>query len=419
MSNETGGGQTRNGPSEPTRRSSHEAESEPARQESSPEIPRRREFNERYNLAFLDEDLPRASVRQVLKHYAASVGIYGGLLLFVTLNPWFSSLLSIEYDGVTGLQIYYYLFAVYLVLTPILLLVGRPRSLWASKNLLILGFAWRVIRTLFHRDSKCDWWDCKPDYKERNALMFLLIKLFYGPLMLHSLLLELGKISALRFRLLFDPAWLDALDAWFFIYISALFTLDSLLFFIGYSTESGLLRNRLRYAETNVFRILVCIACYAPFNMVTTSILGPSNQQLLLFQGDLTHPMTWILRGLAAFFLLSLVSSSLFLFTKASNLTNRGIVTTGPYAVVRHPGYIAKNLFWLMTLIPLFFPDTEAIDFSWGAYLIICLKTLFGWLGWGTIYFLRAITEEQFLRRDPDYVAYCRKVKYRFIPGVY
>jgi protein-S-isoprenylcysteine O-methyltransferase Ste14 len=50
---------------------------------------------------------------------------------------------------------------------------------------------------------------------------------------------------------------------------------------------------------------------------------------------------------------------------------------------------------------------------------LYCGTIVWGFIGWGTIYFLRALTEEKFLMRDPDYVAYCRKVKYRFIPGIY
>jgi protein-S-isoprenylcysteine O-methyltransferase Ste14 len=131
------------------------------------------------------------------------------------------------------------------------------------------------------------------------------------------------------------------------------------------------------------------------------------------------HPVTWILRAFAAFFLLLLVSSSLSLFTRASNLTNRGIVDWGPYRIIRHPGYFAKNMFWLMTLIPAFVPNKVDPRFTWPAYLLFCATLVWGFLGWGTLYFLRSITEERFLMRDPDYVAYCKKVRYRFIPGVY
>ena len=39
------------------------------------------DFNERYNLAYQSPDTPRASVFQVVKHYFASVVVYGCLLL--------------------------------------------------------------------------------------------------------------------------------------------------------------------------------------------------------------------------------------------------------------------------------------------------------------------------------------------------
>ena len=44
--------------------------------------------------------------------------------------------------------------------------------------------------------------------------------------------------------------------------------------------------------------------------------------------------------------------SSVALGFKASNLTNRGIVSRGPYAFVRHPAYAAKNLAWWIGAVP-------------------------------------------------------------------
>jgi protein-S-isoprenylcysteine O-methyltransferase Ste14 len=217
-----------------------------------------------------------------------------------------------------------------------------------------------------------------------------------------------------------DHSWFNHFDMGYMMIISGVFFLDSMLFIVGYHTESGLLRNRLRYAETNFFHILVCIACYGPLNKATSALLMDSNQDpYIVFRGDVTHPVTWILRGFAVLFLLLLTSASLSLFTKASNLTNRGIVDWGPYRIIRHPGYLAKNLFWLMTLIPVFFPNTADPRFSWPTFLAYATATIMGCIGWGTLYFLRAITEERFLSRDPDYMAYCQRVKYRFIPGVY
>ena len=180
------------------------------------------------------------------------------------------------------------------------------------------------------------------------------------------------------------------------------------------------MKNQVRYVETSLAGLVVCLLCYPPFNLVTSTFFGASNEQInILFRGSLHHPVTWILRGVAVLALLLLTSASFSLFTKASNLTHRGIVRHGPYAWVRHPGYVGKNLFWLATLIPVFFAvDTSDPTFPWGRHLLYCLATAGGFIAWSTIYVLRALTEEKLLRQDPEYVAYCQKVKYRFIPGL-
>jgi protein-S-isoprenylcysteine O-methyltransferase Ste14 len=94
------------------------------------------------------------------------------------------------------------------------------------------------------------------------------------------------------------------------------------------------------------------------------------------------------------------VWASISLGFKASNLTNRGIVKTGPYRFVRHPAYAAKVLIWII----------QGIFFGQFGIFIM--------LGFMLIYFLRAWTEERHLSMDPDYVEYMRLVKWRFIPGI-
>ena len=82
---------------------------------------------------------------------------------------------------------------------------------------------------------------------------------------------------------------------------------------------------------------------------------------------------------------------------------SRGIVTKGAYAIVRHPAYICKNLFWWIVLIPAI-PNTPL--------------AIFGMVFWTVMYYFRAITEERHLMCDPDYQVYCGKVKWRFVPGI-
>lgn len=378
------------------------------------------EFNRKYNLGYLDPKLGPATFGKALKHYVVSALLYGATLLFLSVNPWFRDLLRIQVGGLPGISafgLYCYGYAAYLVIAPLIFFIFRPRSLWVSKNLLIAGYLGRLVRTIFGTKTDAGW---KPSYEEKHALAFFLIKVFYGPLMINSALMEFNGWPELVRAFRIDPTLFNHFDKGYLLFVSGVFFLDSMLFIVGYHSESGLLRNRLKYAETNFWHIAVCVACYAPFNMATSALLGPSQQTpYIMFRGDVTHPMTWILRGLAVVSLLLLTSASLSLFTRASNLTNRGIVRRGPYRFIRHPGYLGKNLFWLMTLLPVFFANTAAPGFVWKDYLAFCAATILGFIGWGTLYFLRAITEERFLSRDPDYVAYCQKVKYRFIPGVY
>ncbi len=94
------------------------------------------------------------------------------------------------------------------------------------------------------------------------------------------------------------------------------------------------------------------------------------------------------------------VAATVALGFKSSNLTNRGIVTRFPYNIVRHPAYIGKNLLWFIE------------------FLFLSQKHLGLLIGFFIIYLLRAWTEERHLKKDPDYVAYMKKVKYRFIPGI-
>jgi len=94
------------------------------------------------------------------------------------------------------------------------------------------------------------------------------------------------------------------------------------------------------------------------------------------------------------------VWASVSLGFKASNLTNRGIVRSGPYQYVRHPAYVAKLMIWIL----------QGVFFAQFGIFIL--------LGFIVIYVLRAWTEERHLSRDSDYLAYKQSVRWWFIPGV-
>ncbi len=45
-----------------------------------------------------------------------------------------------------------------------------------------------------------------------------------------------------------------------------------------------------------------------------------------------------------------------------SNLTDRGIITNGPYAWTKHPAYVSKNLFWWFAVLPFFAVTGSVVD---------------------------------------------------------
>lgn len=79
------------------------------------------------------------------------------------------------------------------------------------------------------------------------------------------------------------------------------------------------------------------------------------------------------------------------------------VISTGPYAYVRHPMYSGALLMFGLT--PL------ALGSYWSLLIVIPLAAVFAW---------RLLDEERVLKRDlPGYAAYCDKVCYRLVPGVW
>jgi protein-S-isoprenylcysteine O-methyltransferase Ste14 len=82
---------------------------------------------------------------------------------------------------------------------------------------------------------------------------------------------------------------------------------------------------------------------------------------------------------------------------------NQRVVSTGPYAVVRHPMYASAGLYLLG--MPL------ALGSYWGLLPLGPVLPLLVW---------RLLDEERLLARDlPGYTDYQRRVRYRLVPGVW
>jgi protein-S-isoprenylcysteine O-methyltransferase Ste14 len=125
----------------------------------------------------------------------------------------------------------------------------------------------------------------------------------------------------------------------------------------------------------------------------------------LLFRPDGAH----LLWGVRAGFLLQLAGliaaiASLVALGRSFGLVaaDRGLVTLGPYALVRHPvyaGYLLAELGYFMQAI------------SWRNALVLLLATACN-MG-------RAVAEERVLSASQEYRRYREQVRWRLIPGIW
>ena len=77
------------------------------------------------------------------------------------------------------------------------------------------------------------------------------------------------------------------------------------------------------------------------------------------------------------------------------------VISTGPYALVRHPMYAGSFLYILAT--------PPALGSWWGLLAAAALAPFFVW---------RLLDEERILKEKlPGYADYCAKLRWRLIPG--
>jgi protein-S-isoprenylcysteine O-methyltransferase Ste14 len=129
----------------------------------------------------------------------------------------------------------------------------------------------------------------------------------------------------------------------------------------------------------------------------------------------LDHRFAWssvpLYAMIAGDILTALCFYSMFLVFRENTFTSatieiaedQKVISTGPYAFVRHPMYAGGSLLFIGT--PL------ALGSYWGLLAFVAVLPALIW---------RLLDEEKFLARNlPGYVEYCARVPWRLIPGVF
>jgi protein-S-isoprenylcysteine O-methyltransferase Ste14 len=238
----------------------------------------------------------------------------------------------------------------------------------------------------------------------RKVLLNFVLRCYYIPVMVSQVALGfqdtigLAAIRFLNYDLLAILSWI----------IAFLWLVDSLTGSAGYSIESRWLENRSRSIDLTAGGWWVCLCCYSPLNQVTGTLFPFAPTVVSDNPSDLIFPyqgMLYIVKIATVLSLACLLYCDMSLGPSGVNITFKKLQDRGPYGIIRHPGTVCKLMFWwLQSFLYIKFWSVEII---------------FGQLMWNTIYVLRALSEERHLLHFPEYRDYTKRVRYRFIPGVF
>ena len=335
-----------------------------------------------------------------LKNYVSNIILIWLAIWFYKHNGFYLGFLSSETQ-----KFLFYLALVYTILGGLFYAIFPSREGHKTKGRLLFGAIARSFKEFFDYIGPIKFKSEKKMFRlekeEKTAILFMIVKIFFLPLMINFTINNYYSITS-SWGIVFGLQMFNYETILNIIYpflIGVIFFIDTFYFSIGYLLEAGFLKNVVKSVEPTIFGWVVALACYPPFNGYIGNYVNWYADNMAFFSSSF---ITLIARILIILLLLLYVWATFSLGFKCSNLTNRGIVTSGAYSIIRHPAYVGKVFSWWIMIIPIF-----------NVYAFASMAM------WTIIYFARAITEERHLMADEDYARYCRKVKYRFIPFVY
>lgn len=224
------------------------------------------------------------------------------------------------------------------------------------------------------------------------------LKAFFIPLYATSLHVLVGMPQAIDFS---SPL------GWLILAVTLAYTIDLSFGIVGYLFASNDFAPTLHSTQRLLFGCVVCLLCYGPLHMhwpafrqtVLTEIAWPRS---LVFD-----PLNLMAGAVMLALLVLYVAASVHFGLRFSNLSNRGVLTAGPYRYMKHPAYFAHAAnAWIICLI---FMPAAGIDLGLSQWLVPLAFTL--------LYWLRALTEEKHMSEDPDYVAYAQWINRHGVIG--
>lgn len=363
-----------------------------------------------------------SALARCLSDYLPTIALIGiGLLFYTRLSQYFIGQYRIRWTPTFGdfaapfvvdmplaLQCFAALYAV--VLIPYYL--ARPHARSSA------SVAWDYVQRTGVCILRRMGWQ-QPAEAERQALLCLLLKFIFIPFCIHGMLVYLAYLNrqftefdALQKTLADIDVWSFYNQHFHYFLLNLIFLVDFIPFVIGYLIQAKSLDNEIVSVDSSLAGWAVCLLCYPPFNAAMVQLIPFQVYDLAPAYPDFSKAVHLVLNVAMLVCFALYASASVSLGFKCSNLTNRGVVASGLYGVIRHPAYVFKNAAWWLGALPIFIMQMQQ-SFLSGLWAMLCLA------GWTFLYGLRAIREERHLLSDGNgYREYQKQVPYRFVPGV-
>ena len=316
------------------------------------------------------------NIARVAMRLASLACIYAGIGALYWLLPEYHGLFYRPFWSLIG------------TLAPYVAVAAPFYFAWMDTHQRETGDAYLLLARLLLRGERPSNW--RP---LREMLAGWMVKAFFLPLMTVYLSTNAAQLNASLSAALNAPF---SLATFRFMYDLS-FAMDLMFGTVGYLCTLRILDSHVRSAEPTTLGWLVALICYQPFWSLISS-------QYIRYEGSMfwdnwliSMPVLRIVWGSVIVALLLCYACATMSFgLRFSNLTNRGIITSGPYRLTKHPAYIAKNLSYWMVSVPFIEP------LGWQVALMHCAALV----AVNLLYFVRAKTEEKHLMNDPDYRAY-------------
>lgn len=274
----------------------------------------------------------------------------------------------------------------FLLLFPLLLAILLAYQWWADGYETPADGEYLKFGALLLGKSGCRWQECS------KFLLPWAVKIFFLPIMYTGFMESVGYLLTLEAQA--NPV---SILAGMFAFGLAF---DLLIGTLGYMLASPFLGTSVIGVDDSWDGWLVCIICYSPLlilyrmvsqqvdNVIWSQWLSPDS--LLFWVWACVIALTWIMYW---------VSNACF-GLRFSNLCWRGLVDGGPYALMKHPAYFFKNVYWWFNTVP----------FIGVAFGLDMLRNFLALSFVSLVYYLRAKTEERHLSRYPEYAEYCERI---------